>query len=279
MFKTLNKKILTTTVALVMTVPVFASVAVAPTRVEINANKIKNNYITTAIEVKGDSQVPMRFKVYPGYFTIDNKGEVLMVDKATNDPHDLSKKIRFVPSEFTVAQGKNQKVRLNIANLNQLTDGESRTMLYIEDVNPKEMNIPTGNAGINAQLIVKTRVGVPVYIDKGKVTKDADIEYLNIVKEKNDYYTDMKVVSKGNSKIRYSGKVQIVQGKKLVSEYNLSEKVVGANNFYVDKQKVEMNNIKETGEYTLRTVLSFFDENGKRKNIKKETNLVIQGNM
>ena len=262
-----------------MTIPTFASVAVSPTRIEINANKIKNNYVTTAIEVKGDSQVPMRFKVYPGYFTIDNKGEVVMVDKATNDPHDLSKKIRFVPSEFTVAQGKNQKVRLNIANLNQLTDGESRTMLYIEDVNPKEMNIPTGNAGINAQLIVKTRVGVPVYIDKGKVTKDAEIEYLNVVKEKNAYYTNMKVVSKGNSKIRYSGKVQIVQGKKLVSEYNLSEKVVGANNFYVDKQKVEMNNIKETGEYTLRTVLSFFDENGKRKNIKKETILVIQGNM
>ena len=279
MFKTLNKKILTTTLALFMTIPTFASVAVSPTRIEINANKIKNNYITTAIEVKGDSQVPMRFKVYPGYFTIDNKGEVVMVDKATNDPHDLSKKIRFVPSEFTVAQGKNQKVRLNIANLNQLTDGESRTMLYIEDVNPKEMNIPTGNAGINAQLIVKTRVGVPVYIDKGKVTKDAEIEYLNVVKEKNAYYTNMKVVSKGNSKIRYSGKVQIVQGKKLVSEYNLSEKVVGANNFYVDKQKVEMNNIKETGEYTLRTVLSFFDENGKRKNIKRETNLVIQGNM
>ena len=262
-----------------MTIPAFASVAVSPTRIEINANKIKNNYITTAIEVKGDSQVPMRFKVYPGYFTIDNKGEVVMVDKATNDPHDLSKKIRFVPSEFTVAQGKSQKVRLNIANLNQLPDGENRTMLYIEDINPKEMNIPTGNVGINAQLIVKTRIGVPVYIDKGKVTKDAEIEYLNVVKEKNAYYTNMKVVSKGNSKIRYSGKVQIVQGKKLVSEYNLSEKVVGANNFYVDKQKIEMNNIKESGEYTLRTVLSFFDENGKRKNIKKETNLVIQGNM
>ena len=279
MLKTLNKKILTTTLALVMTVPAFASVAVSPTRVEINANKLKSNYVTTAIEVKGDSQVPMRFKVYPGYFTIDNKGEVVMADKATNDSHDLSKKIRFVPSEFTVAQGKSQKLRINVANLNQLPDGESRAMLYIEDVNPKEMNIPTGNAGINAQLIVKTRVGVPVYIDKGKVTKDAEIEYLNVVKEKNAYYTNMKVVSKGNSKIRYSGKVQIVQGKKLVSEYNLSEKVVGANNFYVDKQKVEMNNIKETGEYTLRTVLSFFDENGKRKNIKKETILNIQGNV
>ena len=201
MLKTLNKKILTTTLALVMTVPAFASVAVSPTRVEINANKLKSNYVTTAIEVKGDSQVPMRFKVYPGYFTIDNKGEVVMVDKATNDPHDLSKKIRFVPSEFTVAQGKSQKLRINIANLNQLPDGENRTMLYIEDVNPKEMNIPTGHAGIGAQLIVKTRVGVPIYVDKGRVSKDAEIEYLNIVKGKDGLYTDMKVVSKGNSKI------------------------------------------------------------------------------
>ena len=276
MFKTLNKKILTTTLALFMTIPAFASVAVAPTRIEINANKIKNNYVTTAIEVKGDSQVPMRFKVYPGYFTIDNKGEVVMVDKATNDPHDLSKKIRFVPSEFTVAQGKSQKLRINIANLNQLPDGESRTMLYIEDVNPKEMNIPTGRAGIGAQLIVKTRVGVPVYIDKGKVTKDAEIEYLNIVKEKDGYYTDMKIVSKGNSKIRYAGNVQIIQGKKLVDEYSLNGNVVGDNNFYVDKQKVITDKLT-SGEYTLRMIIFYYDENGKKKNIKKETNLNIQG--
>ena len=259
-----------------MTIPAFASVAVAPTRVEINANKIKNNYVTTAIEIKGDSQVPMRFKVYPGYFTIDNKGEVVMVDKATNDSHDLSKKIRFVPSEFTVAQGKSQKLRINIANLNQLPDGESRTMLYIEDVNPKEMNIPTGRAGIGAQLIVKTRVGVPVYIDKGKVTKDAEIEYLNIVKEKDGYYTDMKIVSKGNSKIRYAGNVQIIQGKKLVDEYSLNGNVVGDNNFYVDKQKVITDKLT-SGEYTLRMIIFYYDENGKKKNIKKETNLNIQG--
>ena len=277
MFKTLNMKILTTTLALMLSVPAFASVAVSPTRIEINANKIKSNYLTTAIEVKGDTKELMRFKAYPGYFTIDNKGEVVMVDKTTNDPYDLSKKIRFVPSEFTVAQGKSQKLRINIANLNQLPDGENRTMLYIEDVNPKEMNIPTGNAGINAQLIVKTRIGVPIYVDKGKVSKDVEIEYFNIAKEKDVYYTDMKILSKGNSKIRYSGNVQIIQGKKLITEYNLNEKVVGANNFYIDKQKIDISNIKNSGEYTLRVVISYYDENGKRKNIKKEANLVIQG--
>ena len=272
----MKKKIFGLLIALGLAVPAFASVAVAPTRVEINANKLKNNYVTTAIEVKGDSQQPMRFKVYPGFFTINEKGELVMVDNA-NDPHDLSKKIRFVPSEFTVAQGKSQKVRINIAGLNTLPDGENRTILYIEDVNPKEMSIPTGRAGIGAQLIVKTRVGVPVYVDKGRVSKDADVEYLNIVKGKDGLYTDMKVISKGNSKVRYSGNVQIVQGKKLIDEYSLAGKVVAGHNFCVDRQKIKTDNIKEAGEYTLRMVLSYFDENGKRKNIKKEANLNITG--
>ncbi|CCZ50415.1 putative uncharacterized protein [Acinetobacter sp. CAG:196] len=272
----MKKKIFGLLIALGLAVPAFASVAVAPTRVEINANKLKNNYVTTAIEVKGDSQQPMRFKVYPGFFTINEKGEVVMVE-SSNDPHDLTKKIRFVPSEFTVVQGRNQKVRINIANLNQLPDGENRTMLYIEDVNPKEMNIPTGRAGIGAQLIVKTRVGVPVYVDKGRVSKEAEIEYFNIVKAKDGLYTDMKILSKGNSKVRYSGKVQILQGKSLIDEYELDGGVVGGGNYFVNKHKIDTKNIKNSGEYTLRAVISYLDENGKKKNIKKEANLNITG--
>ena len=152
MFKTLNKKILTTTLALFMAIPAFASVAVAPTRVEINANKLKNNYVTTAIDIKGDSQQPMRFKVYPKFFTINDKNEMILVENSTA-ANDLTKKTRFVPSEFTVAQGKSQKLRVNITGINQLPDGENRVVLFIEDVNPKEFNIPTGMQGIGAQLI------------------------------------------------------------------------------------------------------------------------------
>ena len=276
------RKELNTTLCIAMvsnlSLPVLASVAVAPTRIEINANKTKNTYITTAIEVKGDTKQPMRFKAYTGFFTINEKGEVVMVANS-NSPYDLSKKVRFVPSEFTVAQGKSQKVRINIAGLNSLPDGENRTMLYIEDVNPKEMNIPTGHAGIGAQLIVKTRVGVPIYIDKGKVSKEAVVEYLNIVKGKDGLYTDMKVISKGNSKVRYTGSVQIMKGKDLIDEYKLTGRVVGGNNFYIDKQKIKTDKIKGVGEYTLRMVISYLDENGKRKNIKKETILNITGNV
>ena len=56
-------------------------------------------------------------------------------------------------------------------------------------------------------------------------------------------------------------------------------KLYKANSYYVDTQKIVTSNIKNSGEYTLRVVLSYFDENGKRKNIKKETNLVLKGNM
>lgn len=274
----MKKKILGLLIALIFTVPAFASVAVSPTRIEINANKVKTNYITTAIEVKGDTKELMRFKVYPGFFTINEKGEMIMVDKS-NDIHDLSKRLRFVPSEFNVAQGKSQKLRINIANLNTLPDGESRAVLYIEDVNPKEYAVDSGRSGIGAQLIVKTRVGVPIYIDKGKVKKEAEIEYLNIVKGKGGLYTDMKILSKGNSKIRYTASAQIIQGKKLIDEYTVSSQVVGGNNYFIDKQKIKTDKIKDAGEYTLRVVVSYFDENGKRKNIKKETNLIIQGNV
>ena len=89
----------------------------------------------------------------------------------------------------------------------------------------------------------------------------------------------MKISNKGNAKIRYSASVQIIQGKQLIDEYSTAERVVAANGYYVDTQKIVTSNIKNSGEYTLRVVLSYFDENGKRKNIKKETNLVIKGNM
>lgn len=253
----------------------FASIAVSPTVIEIDANKIRNNYATCAIEVKGDTNQPMRFKAYAGYFTI-SKDSSMDIKASTGDAHDISKKLRFVPSEFTVPPGKSQKLRVNIANIKSLPEGESRAVIFIEDVNVKEVNFDVAS-GIGAQLILKTRVGVPVYVDKGKFIKKGDIESLEVVKEKDGYYTQMKIVSLGNSKIRYGGKIQIVKGKKLIDEYQIEGKVVGDNNFYVAKQKIEMDKIKEAGDYTVRVILSYMDENDHKKNVKKDAILQIKG--
>ena len=238
------KKILGLLVALCMGIPAFASVTVSPTRIEINANKIKNNYVTTAIEIKGDTTKAVRYRAYPGYFKISDKSEMIMLD-GKGDIHDISDRIRFVPSEFTVPAGKAQKVRVNIANVKTLPEGESRAVLYFEDVNAKEFSVPyTGGSGIGAQLLLKTRVGVPVYVDKGNFVKKADIEYFKIVQQKDGLYTEMKVLSTGNSKIRYSGTYQIIQGKKLIAEYPVDGNVVGDNNSYVARQKIDTSKSK-----------------------------------
>ena len=141
----------------------------------------------------------------------------MVASKGGNDPHDISSKIRFVPSEFTVPAGKSQKVRINIAKVKALPDGESRAVLFIEDVNVKEVQVPT-TSGIGAQLILKTRVGIPVYVDKGHFVKKADIESFEVVKEQKHYFTKMKIISTGNSKVRYGGKMQIIKDKKLLDE-------------------------------------------------------------
>ena len=270
------KKILGLLIALGISIPAFASITVSPTRMEINANKVRNNYVTTAIEIKGDDAAPTRYRVYSGYFKMSERGEMVMIDSGKGDERDISKSIRYVPSEFTVPPGKSQKLRVNIANIKSLPDGESRAMLYIEDVNSKELNMPN-NYGIGAQLILKSRVGVPIYVDKGNFKKSAVVEYFNIVQGKDGLYTETKVASTGNSKIRYSGIIQIAQGKKLIGEYQLDSKVVCGGITYVAKQKIETKSVKQPGEYTLRLILSYADENNNKKVIKKDAILNITG--
>ena len=262
---------------MMIAIPAHASITVSPTRIEINANKIKNNYATTAIEVRGAKDKPMRYRAYTGYFEISDKAEMVVME-GENNPHNMASKVRFVPSEFTIPAGKSQKVRVNIANIRSLPDGESRAVIYLEDINPKEFNIPNSQ-GIGAQLILKTRVAVPVYVDKGNFTKKADIESFEIVRMPDGLYTKAKILSTGNSRIRYNGIVQIIEGKKLIGEYPYGTSAVGGNNSLVALHKIDTKQITKAGEYTLRLIFSYNDENNNKKIIKKETILKITGDV
>ena len=99
---------------------------------------------------------------------------------------------------------------------------------------------------------------------------------LNIVEEKDGLYTEMKILSTGNSKVRYNAVVQIIINKKLIGEYNLEGKVVGSENSLVTKDKIETKKITEAGDYNLRMILSYYDQDGNRKNVKKDVMLQIK---
>ena len=273
----MKKKALGLLIAIMMAIPAYASITVSPTRIEINANKIKSNYATTAIEIRGAQDKPIRYRAYTDYFEVDENAK-MKIPENKNTPHNISQKIRFVPSEFTVPPGRSQKVRVNVANVRSLPDGESRAVIYLEDIEPKEMNIPN-EMGINAKLIIKTRVAVPVYVDKGNYTKKADVETFEVVKQNNASYAKIKVVSTGNSRIRYEGKMQIIDGRKLIDEFSINGSVVGDNNHLTTLHKIKTDKITKAGEYTLRLVLSYVDEKDSKKNIKKDTILQITGDV
>lgn len=251
-----------------------AAIKVTPTLLELNANDARGNYLTTSFDIQGGKNETIRFKVYPEYFKITQNGT--MENFETSEETDsLIKHVRFVPNEFTLQNGRTQKVRLTVANLKQLQDGESRMVLFLEDVAAKEIYLPSGKKDVTTKLIVKTRVGIPVYVDKGRFTKCANIENLNIKKENQELNIAYKLVSDGNSRVRFGGKGQIIKNKKLIGEYPIKNNVIGSKNILLAEDEIPLKDIKENGEYTLRLVLDYKDEKGKLKNIIKETTFTI----
>lgn len=251
-----------------------AAIKVTPTILELNANKVRGNYLTTSFDVQGGKNETIRFKVYPEYFKISQTG-TMETFETTQNTDSLINHVRFVPNEFTLQDGRNQKVRLTVANLDQMPDGESRMVLYLEDVAAKEIFLPSGNKDVATKLIVKTRVGIPVYVDKGRFVKCADIETIDIKKQKKELNVSLKFLSQGNSRVRYTGKAQIIKDKQLIGEYPVKSNVVGSNNILVTNEEIPLKDITQNGEYTLRLILNYNDEKGKLKSIIRENQFMI----
>ncbi len=261
-------------VFLLITLSSNAAIKVMPTILELNANDARGDYITASIDIQGGADELIRFKIYPEYFKISQQGTMEIIENS-QDADYLIKNVRFVPNEFTLQNGRTQKIRLTVSNLKSIPDGESRMVLFLEDVDAKEVYLPSGKKDVSTKLIVKTRVGIPVYLDKGRFVKCAQIEKFDIEKQNNEIKTSLKLVSTGNSKVRYTGKAQIIKDKKLIGEYPVKNSVISANNVLFANDTIPLKDIRENGNYTVRIILQYSDEKGKLKNIIKENQFII----
>lgn len=251
-----------------------AALKVTPTVIELNANQTKGNYLTTAFDVQGDKDETIRFKIYPSYFKISSQGTMEVVENSA-EADNLTKNVRFVPNEFTLQNGNTQKIRLTVANLKNIPDGESRMVLFLEDVAAKELMLPSNIKNVSTKLVVKTRVGIPIYLDKGKFVKCAHIENVGLKKEDKELNLALKLSSTGNSKVRYTGKAQIIKDKQLIGEYKIKNRVIGSNNTLVALDKIPLKDIKDNGNYILRLVIQYTDEKGRLKSLINENQFTI----
>ena len=212
--------------------------------------------------------------IYPSFFKITKNGSMDIIENS-NDTNNLMKNVRFVPNEFTLKNGNKQKVRLTITDLKNIPEGESRMVLFLEDVADKEIMLNSGGKDVSTKLIVKTRVGIPIYLDKGKFIKCADIQDINLKKRDKNLLLNLTMASSGNSKVRYNGKVQIIKNKELISEYKIKNQVIGSQNTLSTTEEIPISNIKENGNYTLRLVIQYKDEKGRLKTLTKENQFLI----
>lgn len=247
-----------------------AAIKVSPSYVELDGNTTKKDYITGSFTVTGGKDETVRFKVYPVFFKYDTKGHfVELEDKGQKN--SLMDKIKFYPTEFTCANGEGQKVRFTITDLKTLPGGESKVMLFLEDTNTKEVVLRRANGSIGGAIEIKTRVGVPIFLDKGLYTKRADIDYMQIKKVNNEYSCAYKLVSLGNSKIRYNGVGYLTQGDKLIKQFQINGNAVYVGSYLEQIQPIVLDNetLNDNSEYKVKFVLTYKDEHNKEKILKK----------
>lgn len=256
--------------------PTSAELKVTPTLIELNANKAQNGFISSSFSVQAGPNETIRIKVYPEYFKVSPKG--LMEPLGRLEAKDsLVEHVRFVPNEFTLTEGRIQKVRLTVSDLNKLPDGESRMVLFLEDVAVKEIALPSDRKGISTRIIARARVGIPVYVDKGRYIRKASIGDLQVQKQNDVFISSLNLMSESNSRVRYRGKAEIIKDKKLVDEYSINKGVIGPYGNILTKGTVPVNKITENGDYTLRMILNYQDEKGNLKNLIKETVFTVEG--
>lgn len=267
----MHKHIFSLLVLIIFAGSAYGAIKISPSYIELDANKTRKDYISESFAVAGGANETIRFKVSADYFEIDKSG-IVNVIKDQGQKCSLVSRLNIYPKEFTVQNGKEQKVRFTLTNLKTLPEGESRLVVFLEDVNTKEIFIQKSLNGFGGRIIVKTRVGVPIYIDKGNYVKKGNLDNIVLKKTGDDYFCEYKVSSLGNSKIRYKGIAQLIQGDNLIEEIKINGLIVEGGKFVETAQKFDIpkEKIDPCKEYKIRFVLNYKDEKQNDKYLKKE---------
>lgn len=267
MINTLKITLATLLLTILFTSNVFASMKISPNRFEFTT-KPGQKFLTGSFSIEGDEGENIRFKIYPEMFDVSDKSKMMEGNK--DNKNSLVNKIRFSPSEFTIAPGTQQIVRFTLTDLNLLPDGESRVALFLEDTKTKEVILESKNKNIRPKIVIKTRTAVPIYVDNGKIVKSGELENLSLVPKENglDYLLSIKSI--GNSKIRLNGIAQIVNEGNLISEYKLDEIVAQAGKTVNINNTIPIDKLSNNKNYKFKLIMSYKDDHSVKKHLVKE---------
>lgn len=250
--------------------PAQAAIRISPERFELKVDQnSREKFLNDSITIQVDGNESVRLKVYADNFDLSENGSIITGLK--NIPtNNIIENIRYNPTEFVVLPGQAQKVRFTITNLQKLNNGESRIVLFLEDTKMKTQILQDMGDSGTAKLNIKTRIAIPIYIDKGQVKKSGVIDKLTVENANNKYSYILSVKSTGSSKIRIWGKGQLIKDKALITEFPIESHPVQAGITGLFKGDIPAQNLEQNQDYILRINVSYKDENLKTKTLTTE---------
>lgn len=247
---------------LLLALPSSASIRLSTEKFEFTP-RANENFVTGSFTVQNDGDESIRFKVYSEYFEISEEGTIMTDLKNKKSADLLTKNVRFNPAEFTVAPFSNQRIRFTISNIQSLHNGEARTALFLEDTKTKQQALSTSNGNVSANLVIKTRIAIPIYVEKGRIQKIAAFEDFKIEKFKNKFLYSLKVISSGNSLVRVGGIAQITKNNELVKEFAINEQPIQSATIGHLKDFVPTEGMDPEQEYKLKITLKYKNQDKK----------------
>lgn len=150
-----------------------AQMKVSPTIIDAKAQR---GQAQSVISITNVTDKPSRVRLYAEPFTYDrDKGFKTL---PANSPNNLTPFLQFSPRELVIQPGQTRRVRITTLLAPNLPEGEYRAVVFNETLTESK-----DAKGKSVNLI--TRVGVPVYIAKGKVTSNLAVDSASFDSKKN----------------------------------------------------------------------------------------------
>ncbi|MGL5367419.1 MAG: fimbria/pilus periplasmic chaperone [Cetobacterium somerae] len=194
--------------------------SVAPTRFEVNLDKIVTNEITLLNNTTKPMRIESFIETAPGY-----------------EKSDLNESIKLYPKLVSIKPGGKQVVRFRIKPESNIKDGEYKSYVVFKEVPLKEKSKGEIEK-VGAQIKMLTELGISVYGYYGNIIKDVKVENLavNYNKKNTSLLIKMESDSKGNSSELFQTKVDMLDEKGRIIETITSD--FGRSN-KLGKKKIE----------------------------------------
>ncbi|MCP3926997.1 MAG: hypothetical protein GY714_30940 [Desulfobacterales bacterium] len=178
---------------------------VAPGVLHLN---LKNKRSIESFIVRNTGDEKIRLRLTPIYFPINSKSMKMGEPLNKEVVDDISKNLIISPKIVSLKPGQRRTVRVAFRKTRKLEAGDYRAHVLIKSVNPVKQKFKpsTETKGVSLNLNIKLQTAIAVYVHSGK--SNASLDFVSSKDKKGN----IVITSINNTKFKYDGWFQIVQG-------------------------------------------------------------------